>query len=121
MWQEFFTTYLLDEKLEIGYYDYNYKESGRPKVTRQYIVCKGKPKYNSPLNQLKAVKKGEFAYIELQTNHHLRQRITHHSYVLQNTLVVQQYCRGRRQGSTPIPKKSNTIRTEINKKSEELI
>ena len=121
MWKEFFTTNLLDEKLQIGYYNYNYKEAGRPKVTRQYFVCKGQPKYNSPLNQLKAVKKGQFAYINLQNNHQLRWRITHHSYVLQNTPVLQQYRRGHWQGSTPSPKKSNKIRTVIDDKSEELI
>ena len=91
------------------------------KVIRQYFVCKSDPIYNSPLKQLKAVKRGEFAYLNLQTNYRLTRRITYHSHVVQNTRVVQQYHRGHWKGTTPKPKKSINCTSVINEKTKQLI
>ena len=85
-WQSFTET--SDGKLQMGYYRSQHMTGGKPKMSRQFFICNGKPICKSPARQLQELKNGNYNYFRVRYAGSLKREVSSHATDLTHALYM---------------------------------
>ena len=72
----------------MGYYRNKHMIGGKPRRSRQFFICNGKPIYKSPTQQLREIKKGNYNYLQIKYAGSLKREMSLHVTDLTHALYL---------------------------------
>ena len=81
-----FCLLFLQDKLQLGFY-----ADRKQHMSCTYFVCCGKPQYPKPVDQIKGIWNGEYAFLELKQLGNLSQTVAKHVTVIRAQLLYHRF------------------------------
>ena len=111
LWQSYTET--SEQKLPIGFFIHNHMIRGKRTNCRQFFICRGKPIYKSPTQQLQEIKKGNYNYLQIRYAGSLKRDVSLHAITLTHASYMSR-CDNDTTTTTTANNNNKTIPTTTN-------